>query len=315
LQASPTAPDQLVFRYKLNGYNKEWTTSRDRSLIFQNLPAGKFRLEVQSSVDNEQQWSDSVFSPPITIRFPFLLSLPGLVLLLWGIVGIAGILVYYTRKISIRKAEERRKIDQLKLHSVQAKFIPHFTGNVLNSINYLITKNPDWAQQYISDFAGFSHDTLLTSNSLYRTIREEVDYCRLYLKLEKLRFEEKLEYEVSIDPGVDMEKQIPTMVLQTFCENAIKHGLRPKPEGGRISIHVYPEADYVVLAVEDNGIGRKKSRSLHTEGTEEGLKIVQQQLDIFNKHQTKKAYIHIVDLHDEAGKPSGTRFELRIPDC
>jgi len=91
LQASPTAPDQLVFRYKLNGYNKEWTTSHDRSLIFQNLPAGKFRLEVQSSVDNEQQWSESVFSPPITIRFPFLLSLPGLVLQLLGIPGIAGL--------------------------------------------------------------------------------------------------------------------------------------------------------------------------------------------------------------------------------
>ena len=313
LQASVPAPEKLIFRYKLNGYNKEWTVSRDRSFIFQNLPFGKFRLELQSSFDDGQQWSKSVFSPEITIRNPFLLTVPGLALIFFAIAAVTAFIIYFTRKISIRKEEEKRMIDQLKHKAVQAKFIPHFTGNVLNSINYLITKNPDLAQQYISDFAGFSYDTLLTSDTLYRTIQSEVDYSLLYLKLEKLRFEEKLEYDVSIDPVVDMQKPVPTMVLQTFCENAIKHGLRPKPEGGKISIHIYQEMDYVALAVEDNGIGREKARALNTEGTGEGLKIVQQQLDIFNKNRTKKAYLHIVDLLDEAGNPSGTRFELRIP--
>jgi len=313
LQASVTLPDKLNFRYRLNGYNEEWTVSHDRSLIFQNLPYGKFRLEAQSSADGGEQWSGSVFSPEIAIRAPFLLSLPGLVLLFLGIAGTTALIIYYTRRISIRKAEERRTIDQLKLRSVQAKFIPHFTGNVLNSINYLISKNPSLAQKYISDFSEFSNETLLTSESLYRTIKEEVEYSRLYLKLEKLRFEEKLEYAVSIDPEVDIRKQVPMMVLQTFCENAIKHGLREKPEGGKISIIIYLKEDYVILAVEDNGIGREKAQELHTEGTKEGLKIVQQQLDIFNKNLTKKAYLQIVDLFDDAEQPSGTRFELHIP--
>ena len=313
LLASVTVPDKLLFRYKLNGYNEQWATSSNRSFIFQNLPFGKFRLEMQSSFDDGQKWSESVFSPEITIRNPFLLTVPGLALIILGFAGIAAFIIYYTRKISIRKEEEKRMIEQLKHKAVQAKFIPHFTGNVLNSINYLISKNPQSAQKYISDFAGFSNQTLLSSDTLYRTIKEELDYCQLYLKLEKLRFEEKLEYEVSVASGVDMQKMVPTMALQTFCENAIKHGLRYKPDGGKIIIQVYPEADYTALIVEDNGIGREKAQTINTEGTKEGLKIVQQQLDIFNKNQSKKAYFKIVDLHDDKGNPSGTRFKLYIP--
>jgi two-component sensor histidine kinase len=311
LLASLSAPDKLVFRYRLEGYSNQWATSQERSFIFQNLTFGKYRLEVQSSVDGEV-WSESVFSPFITIRPPFLLTYLGLSLIFLGIAGAITFIIYFTRRISIRKEAEKRQIDHLKHRAVRAKFIPHFTGNVLNTINYLISKNPDSAQRYISDFADFTRHTLLNSDTLYRTIREELNYSDLYLKLEKLRFEEKLEYEISVDSGVDLQQPIPTMALQTFCENALKHGLRPKPEGGKISIHIYNHESYVVLTVEDNGVGRKKAQTIQTEGTKEGLKIVQQQLDIFNKERLQKAYLQIVDLFDAEEQALGTRFELWV---
>ncbi|MDR2146646.1 MAG: histidine kinase [Tannerella sp.] len=217
-------------------------------------------------------------------------------------------------EINRLKAEEtERQIDVLKHRTVRAKFIPHFTGNVLNSINYLISKNPNSAREYIAKFSDFSTQTLRNSDELWRSIQEELNYSELYLELEKLRFEEKLEYAVSIAPGTNLRKKIPAMILQTFCENAIKHGLRPKPEGGRITIRVYSEANYSVLTVEDTGIGREKARLLRTEGTKEGLNIVRQQLEIFNRNQTKPAYFQIIDLFNPAGEPSGTRFELYIP--
>lgn len=310
LQASVTAPDQLIFRYQLKGYNEQWTTSRERSLIFQNLPFGKLCLEVQSSFDNGQEWSESVFSPQITIENPFLLTPPGLALIIAGILGLSVLLIYYTRKISIRKGEEMRKIDQMKHRAVQAKFIPHFTANVLNSISQLTSKNPDLAQKYISKFYDFSNQTLQNSDELCCTIREELIYSLRYLELEKLRFPEKLEYDVSVAPEVDIEKMIPTMILQTFCENALKHGLRPKEEGGKITMNVYSEAGYVVLAVEDTGVGREEAQKNSAKGTKEGLNIVQQQLDIFNKSQKKRAYFKIVDLFDDDGRASGTRLRF-----
>jgi two-component sensor histidine kinase len=312
LQASLSAPDQLVFRYKLNGYSSQWLTSREHSFVFFFFSFGKYQLEVQSSVDDGETWSESVFSPRITIKNPFLLTWLGLSLIFLGISGITALIIYFTRKIIIRKEEEKRQIEHLKQRAVRAKFIPHFTGNVLNSINYLISKNPDTAQRYISDFSGFSQQTLLNSDMLFRTIREELDYTELYLKLEKLRFEEKLEYEFSVDPEVDLQQTIPIMALQTFCENALKHGLRPKPEGGTIKISVSKQANETVLSVEDDGVGRKVAQPLSTKGTKEGLKIVQQQLDIFNKEKAQKSYFQMIDLFDVEGQAAGTQVELRI---
>jgi hypothetical protein len=66
------------------------------------------------------------------------------------------------------------------------------------------------------------------------------------------------------------------------------------------------------LAVEDNGIGRAAAKTLSTEGTQEGLKIVQQQLEVFNKYKNKDAHLKIVDLTDGNGLPLGTRFELWV---
>jgi hypothetical protein len=313
LQASVSAPDQLVFQYRLAGYQEQWTTTKERSIVFQNLPFGQYRFEVQSSFDNGHRWSESLFSPSITILRPFWLTFTGLLLIFAAFAGMVFAVFYFMRKDIIRKEEEKRKIDHLRYRAVQAKFIPHFTGNVLNSINFLIDANPQSAQQYVSKFNEFSNQTLRDSGKFTRSLQEELNYTQLYLELEKLRFEEKLEYTIAASPEVNLQNEIPSMILQTFCENAIKHGLRLKPEGGKIEIKVYKAAGNDVLSVSDNGIGRAQARTLKTEGTKEGLKIVQQQLEIFNKNRKKAAHLNIVDLTDESGQPAGTRFELVIP--
>ncbi|MDL2241093.1 histidine kinase [Bacteroidales bacterium OttesenSCG-928-K22] len=310
LSASLSAPRNLIFRYKLSGYNDSWIVSKDRSFVYQNLPYGKYQIEVQSSIDDGVEWSESILSPVITINRPFLLTFPGLLLILMGIVVIVTLIIYFTRKIIIRKAEEKREIEQLKYKAIRAKFIPHFTGNVLNSINYLISQEHDMVQQYISDFSDFSQQTLRNSENLFRTIQEELEYVELYLKLEKLRFEEKLMYEISVDQQVNLLTIVPSMSLQTFCENALKHGLRSKQGDWKILISVYKQENHTILAVEDNGIGRKEAQTIKTEGTKEGLKIVQQQLDVLNKKYSQKAYLQIVDLYDEEGIPKGTRVIL-----
>ena len=311
LHASVTAPDKLVFRYKLNGYNKQWSTTNNRSLIFQNLPHGKYCLELQSSVDREQ-WSESIFSPLITIRKPFWLTFPGLSLIFAVMAGIIILIIHSTYKFSIQKEKNLRMIDHLKHRAVKSKFIPHFTGNALNSINYLILKDPDLAQKYISDFACFSHHTLLNFDNFCTTIQKEIEYCKMYLKLEKLRFEENLVYSIHVAPDVDTKTMIPIMIVQTFCENALKHGLRHKPDIGVIQIKVMIERKYTRISVEDNGIGREKAASMKTEGTREGLKIVNQQMQLYNKIYNKNAYFTIIDLHDVENRPVGTRCELFV---
>ena len=312
LQASVMAADKLTFRYRLNGYSDYWVNTNERSFVFQNLPYGKFHFEVQSSLDGAE-WSESALSQLITIKRPFWLTLPGLSLLSGGLLILLLSIVYWARKLSIKKQEEKRQIERLKYRAVQSKFIPHFTGNVLNSINYLISKDPELAQKYIVDFSEFSRQTLLYSEKLHRTLKEEFDYIELYLKLEKMRFEEDLDYSIYTDPAVDMGMKVPMMILQTFCENAMKHGLLNKAASGIIKVEALRNSEYVVLAVEDDGIGREKALDLQTEGSKEGLNIVNEQLKFFNKVNFGISYLKIIDLFDDNGSSSGTRFELHIP--
>lgn len=210
-----------------------------------------------------------------------------------------------------RKAEQQ--MIQLKYRTVKSKFIPHFTGNVLNSINYLISKNPDVAQRYIADFSSFTNRSLYNVDKLCSTLEDEVEYVKTYLELEKLRFEDDLNYTIRISSDVDTQIAIPTMILHTFCENALKHGLRHKSGGGMIMVDVYNQEKYVVISVEDDGLGRKKAGELKTEGSREGLKIVEQQMVLFNKGKSNDAYLKVVDLFAEDNMPAGTRFEFYVP--
>jgi sensor histidine kinase YesM len=216
------------------------------------------------------------------------------------------------RKILLKKAMEARQIDQLRYHYIQSKFIPHFMRNVLNSINYLIRQKPELSQKYIDEFSVFSERTLLSSDRLCWTFKEEINYVTSYLNLEKLRFEEQLEYTVNIAPDVPDGLLIPKMILNTFCENAIKHGFRHKEGVRKLCIEARKDEPFILLSVEDNGIGRQKSAELNTHGTQEGLKIIEQQLLIYKRTQRKRAFMSIIDLYDAEGKASGTRCEVRI---
>ena len=236
----------------------------------------------------------------------------------WLYLGIIILLVIVSI-LSIVWLRSRRKkvehqVEHLKYRTVRSKFIPHFTGNVLNSISYLIYKNPKAAQQYISDFSEFTSRSLYSSDKLCHALKDELDYAETYLKLEKLRFEDDLNYVINISLEVNLKVEIPTMIVHTFCENALKHGLRNKNGGGKIEINAYDKDGYTVVAVEDDGIGREKAKELKTEGSNEGLKIVDQQIALFNKKNRKDTFLKIIDLYDDDNLPAGTRFELHIPD-
>ena len=104
LQASVMAPNKLTFRYHLKGYSDYWISTNERSVVFQNIPHGKYYFEVQSSIDGEE-WSESAMSQLITIKPPFWLTLSGLLLLSAGVILLLLSIVYWVRRLSIKKQE------------------------------------------------------------------------------------------------------------------------------------------------------------------------------------------------------------------
>lgn len=313
LQASIQYPDELTFRYRLTGYSEKWSApQKERTILFNNLPPGHYCLEVQSS-ENGKDWSPTVRTLPIIIDKPFWLTNGFLLLVFVAVSGLVILIVALVRHRWRKKREEEQRLNQLRLRSIRSKYIPHFTGNVLSAINYLVLTEQEQVNEYISEFSDFSQQTLIHAEKPARKLSEEIAYTALYLKLEKLRFGNKLEYSISVDEQVNTDMPVPTMAMQTFCENAMKHGLRHKNGTGTIRVRIYTQELITVLSVEDNGIGRQKALEMKTEGSREGLNILTQQLEVYNRRNKQKAFLKLTDLYGDAGNATGTRAELFIP--
>jgi LytS/YehU family sensor histidine kinase len=135
----------------------------------------------------------------------------------------------------------------------------------------------------------------------------------MYLQLEKLRFTDKFDYEVEVDPSIDKAVQIPNMVLHTYCENAIKHAFSTFQSGGVLKITAKQEENKVRVFVEDNGVGRAAAgANKHVRSSKQGLDILNRQIEIYNSFNKQKIVQQIVDLFNE-GISCGTRFVLEVP--
>ena len=112
---------------------------------------------------------------------------------------------------------------------------------------------------------------------------------------------------------MNLHIQVPNMMLHTYCENAVKHGLRNKPEHGHIRIEVRKQPRGVIVAVTDDGIGREAAATLSATSTKQGLSIMEQQIELYNQCNAEHIVQKVTDLKDPDGNACGTRFELYIP--
>jgi LytS/YehU family sensor histidine kinase len=130
----------------------------------------------------------------------------------------------------------------------------------------------------------------------------------MYLDLEKIRFLEKFDFQIKVEQDVNISVQLPNMILHTYCENAVKHGLMPLEKGGRLTIHVSQHDSHVCVSVEDNGVGRAyAARNPHLHSSKQGLNILNRQIEIYNRFNREKINQHIDDL------VQGTRFVVEVP--
>jgi sensor histidine kinase YesM len=213
----------------------------------------------------------------------------------------------------VEKESQKRRLVTLQLQGIKAQLDPHFTFNTLNSVASLIyLEDREAAYDYMIKFTELLRGMLNDAERIYRSLAEELQFLTTYLDLEKLRFGEKFNYLIEIGEGVSQKEQVPKLVLQTFAENAIKHGIMPKLEGGMLKIRADRENDYLKLTVEDNGIGREAAAG-HSYSTGKGLKITNEFYEILNQINKKPIKHLITDLYDETGSPSGTRVEVWVP--
>ncbi|MFN2430799.1 MAG: sensor histidine kinase [Cryomorphaceae bacterium] len=203
--------------------------------------------------------SDLFFSgsKPILV-YPFTLLLELLVpfsviFLIWIILYFATIYLKNYEKEEIKNLRLQASMNEVELGNLRSQLNPHFIFNAMNTIRALIDENPVEAKKSLTKISGILRSSLSSGKRTFVSFEEELQTVRNYLDLEKIRFEERLEYRFDV-PEELYGLQIPPMLLQTLVENAVKHGISSLPSGGYINIRASkPAADYILIKIANSG--------------------------------------------------------------
>lgn len=159
-----------------------------------------------------------------------------------------------------------KKNKKIALQSLRREMNPHFIFNSLNSVNQFIAQNNELeANKYLSSYSRLMRNIMENSNKDFITLTTELAQLKEYLELEHMRFRDKFTYKIIVDDTLDTDAiYIPNMILQPQLENAIWHGLRYKEENGVLILQVRKQEKNMLITIEDNGIGLKRSEELKT---------------------------------------------------
>lgn len=158
-----------------------------------------------------------------------------------------------THKRAQKTAELEKELSEMNMTLMLSQIQPHFMYNALNTIKYLTKKDPQKAESAVVKFSGYlraNMDSLTQKGPI--DFPKELDHVRNYAEIEKLRFGDRLQVEYDIEAE---NFTIPPLTIQPIVENAIKHGVNQKPEGGIVKIKSYETEDSFIVCVEDNGVG------------------------------------------------------------
>jgi tetratricopeptide (TPR) repeat protein len=217
------------------------------------------------------------------------------------------------------KLNARHRQMDIEQKLLRSQMNPHFIFNALVAIqSFIYKKESVEAAKYLSSFARLIRLVLSNSREEFVTLKCEIDTLSNYLSLQKLRFENKFDYTIVMDPRLEPELvNVPPMLAQPFIENAIEHGIFGMNGPGRIVIIIHKKDNTILIEVNDNGIGREKGRELRAKSdkSHESLatRITEERISSLNRKYPWKISLSITDLFTDKKEPAGTSVLLSIP--
>lgn len=309
--------------YKIN--NSDWKTLdfSDKNLKLSSLSPGKYNIQLAINDNNSKIDLQTI---QFTIKKPFWLH-PFFII---GFVAIFMGFIYWIYNLQIRKIEKRnllqlekvnleKNLNQSKLKAIKSQMNPHFFYNALNTIqSYILSNDKKQAVNYLSKFSNLTRTILEMSEKETISIAEEVKTLGLYLDIEKARFEEDFEYQILVDKKIDAENiKIPTMLLQPYVENVVKHGLLHKQGKKLVTIHFQKIDKHIRISVDDNGIGRQKSAELNAIKNKNhqsfASEATQNRVNLLNQYNQKNISIQFIDKTNLSQQTIGTTVVFEIP--
>ncbi len=207
-------------------------------------------------------------------------------------------------RIEMKLEQQERLLLQARMAALQNQINPHFLFNTLNSVSSLVRRDPDSAREMIVKLSNILR-RLLRKGDSFVPLREEVEFLDDYLDIEVVRFgRDKLKIVKELEPS-SLDHLVPSMILQPLVENALKHGLADKVEGGSIFLRSRTSNGRIVIEVEDDGVGMPPSGTSDSSGTGIGMANVSERLQV--------VYGDAAEITVESQPGRGTLVRLMLP--
>ncbi|EAZ96377.1 possible sensor protein [Flavobacteria bacterium BAL38] len=317
--------DQLKFQYQLEGYDAKWYTSdfSSNKIRYSKLTDGKYTLKLRSVYNDFA--SDQISTYQFTIESVFWKTKEFIIIAVLLLLGLSYLFYHLRIRFVVAKKNEeiekekyKQELNKSKLVALKSQMNPHFIFNALNSIQeFIVLNKKELASNYLADFADLMRSYLQHSQEDTVSLSDEIETLDLYLKLEKIRFEEDFVFYIQCDTSIDKEQTyIPSFLLQPFVENAIKHGLLHQNRAKKLSVSFEKLSTYSIKCeIQDNGIGRTASAKLNEKRKYQSFatKASQNRLELLNQSAEDKIELQIFDLYDEQQQSLGTKVIVTIP--
>jgi signal transduction histidine kinase len=314
---------ETVILYTLNGFYDHWKkiSTEQNKIEFQSLPVGQYTFRIKAKY-RDQESNEFVYNfeiyPPFWQRWWFYVLIGVFTASIIALVAVLRIrnLRRKNKEDALKKEMEKNAIDA-QLKAIRAQMNPHFIFNSINAIQDLVLQQETLkSYDYLVDFSKMVRTILDFSEREFIPIQEEIEFLNTYLGLESLRFHDDFSFNIEAKLKSTAVK-IPSLIIQPFVENAIKHGLLHKEGLKNLAVTFHKENNHVTCVIEDNGIGiseaneiksRQKDahKSFSTEAITKRLKILQSQSEEHVGYVTE-------ELFDNNGISKGTRVTVSVP--
>lgn len=228
------------------------------------------------------------------------------------------LLLYYYRRKQMRFKEERmlHRIVELRMENIRNRITPHF---IYNALNHELLAQQEGKSTQLHTLVNLLRQGQTLANVFCTSLKEEMDFIQLYVQIEGDALGDNFRYEVHLEEGIEPDRiMLPSMMIQIFVENAIKHGLKNMPDNGngnltekKLSLRVYRKESDIYIEVCNNG--KPLNMQNRDSKTQNGLRVVSQTIQLLNERNKQPMSYNLSEYRDEKGE-TGCCAQLIIPD-
>lgn len=247
-------PRKIRFRYRLAGLERGWVEAGERRVAFYtNVPPGKYDFHV-TAANASGAWRADAAVFAITLESPFYRT--GWFLFLAASVGVLLASELYRARVKTVRARERLRTElvEARLYALQSQLRPHFLFNALNALLTLVEKDAARAQRMVVGLSDLLRISLKSDLRPFVTIEEELSALASYVEIERVRFGDRLSFDVRVDADLPPVR-VPALLLQPLVENAVKHGLGARTGPLHVEVRARVLGERLFLTVTDDGPG------------------------------------------------------------